>query len=301
MKTEYTQNDVRQFLETTEKANPRSIKQLKEGHNSQALSFETIEGEKLILRISAKEDDFLADKYAFEHFGEELLVPRVVEIGHFGKDSYYCITELAEGKISNALTQEEMPDALPSIHDAFAKIFEMDVSGTAGYGHIDLKTSNAVHTTWKVALTADLEDLGVEALKENARNIDLDPVLIDKFVVQFNDNLPYASEIRRLVHGDLGFDNLLLNNNEVTAVIDWARMEYGDWMLDFAKLDFWWPDRFGDSKEFAEKYGLDGDNIHERIALYWALTALDTIRFADKSKNEKIAGWLHEHVSKKLV
>ena len=243
----------------------------------------------------------MANKSAFEHFGKELLVPIVVEIGHFGKNSYYCITELAEGKISNALTQEEMPDALPSIHDVFAKIFEMDISGTTGYGHIDLKTGNAVHATWKVALTADLEDLGVEALKENARNIDLDPVLIDKFVVQFNDNLPYASEIRRLVHGDLGFDNLLLNNNEVTAVIDWARMEYGDWMLDFAKLDFWWPDRFGDLKEFAEKYGLDGDNIQERIALYWALTALDTIRFADKFKNEKIAGWLHEHISKKFV
>lgn len=301
MKTSYSPEYVRQFLETTEHANPETIEQLTEGHISQALSFETIDGDKQVLRISAKDEDFKADQYAFDQFGDELPIPKVLEIGRFGDDAFYCVTERARGSISNTIPQEDMPAALPSIHKTFAKIFETNVSGTTGYGDMDITTGNASYGSWNAALLSNLNSMGVEALKEHARNIDLDPHLVDGFVAQFHANLSYASEVRRLLHGDLGFDNLLLDGNEVTAVIDWAQMGYGDWMRDFAKFDFWWPNRFGDPKEFAEKYQLDMDSIQQRTALYWATTALETISFSDRFKNKNTTTWLHEHAKEKLI
>lgn len=70
MKTSYTPEDVRQFLQTTEHANPDSIEQLAEGHISQALGFETVDGSKLVLRIAPHKNDFLADEYAGNTFGQ---------------------------------------------------------------------------------------------------------------------------------------------------------------------------------------------------------------------------------------
>jgi len=301
MKTSFSHEDIQHFLETSEQADPTSIEQLTEGHISQALGFETYNGDKRVIRISPKNEDFLADQYAFEHFGESLLVPRVVELGNFGEESYYCISERADGVTSDELSDIEMTTALQDIHDVYARIFTTDISSTSGYGHPDLQTGNAAYASWKEALTGRLDDMNPELLKLNAQNIGLDKTLIERFIDQYNANLPYASETRRLTHGDLGFDNLLVREAKVTAVIDWSGLGYGDWMYDFAKLDFWWPGRFGDAQEFAEKYDLDSDNIQQRKALYWARSALSTIQWSDEYKNVKIAGWLRQYVRDRLV
>lgn len=301
MKTTYSREDVRQLLQTREHANPDSIQQLAEGHNSQALSFEVMDGSRYVVRISKKEDDFLADKYASEHFGDRLPVPKVVEIGGFGDSAHYCITEYAKGEITDAFSDEELQLILPTIHDVFAQTFHTDISTTTGYGEIDTRTGNAKSKTWRESLEGWLAKTNVKSLKGNARNIGIDPALIDEFIGQFHANIAYASEVRRLFHGDPGFNNLLIDNGQVSAVIDWERMGYGDWMRDFAWLDFWWLGRFGDATEFALKYDLEADNIPERRALHWSVNALSTIQFADEHKSESTASWLREHVADKRV
>lgn len=301
MKTTYTPEDVQQFLETTEHANPDSIAQLSEGHISQALAFETVDGTKQVLRISAIDEDFRADEYAFKHFGDSLPIPAVREIGNFGDGAYYCISDYVPGTTSNKLSQEDMQAALDAQNDVFARIFSTDVSATQGYGGIDLTTGNAKHDSWKAVLTSELEDMDVDKLRQQAQNIGLDPTLVDKFVAQFNANLPYASEVRHLLHGDMGFDNLIVDEGKVTAVIDWAQMGYGDWLHDYSKFDFWWPDRYTSPQVFADRYDLDAEHIPERIALYWAYTVLGNISFADRFKSEKVTEWLHEHAEERLI
>lgn len=301
MKTTYTPEDVHQFLETTEHAKPDSIEQLSEGNISQALAFETVDGVKQVLRIAPEDKDFRADQYAFQTFGGSLPIPPIQEIGSFGEGTYYCVSDFVAGATSNKLSKEDMQATLDVQNDTFAQIFNTSVAASHGYGGIDLATGNATHKSWQASLTSELADLGVDKLRDHARNIGLDPSLVDKFVDQFNANLPYASEVRRLLHGDLGFDNLIVDKDKVTAVIDWAQMSYGDWMHDYAKFDFWWPDRYTAPRTFADKYDLDAEHLPERIALYWAYTALGTISFADKFKSEKVTEWLHEHAEKKLA
>lgn len=301
-KTGYLKEDIQAFLQNNEHADPDSIQPLTEGHIAQAFSFESVDGNKLVLRIASQNKDFLTDQYAYNRYGVSLHVPKVIEIGRFGKDAYYCITKFAPGVISNKLSSDEMQAALPDVHETIAKLFKIDVSDSTGYGNVDIRTGNAKYPDWKTALTTELDDINVESLKKSAEAISLDSTLIDRFIKQFNKNLPFASEVRRLVHGDLGFDNLLVvDNGKVSAVIDWAHIGYGDWMRDFSKFDFWWPDRYGDAQAFADKYELDAEHIIERMLLYWAITALETINFADRYKNNKIAGWLREHVAKKLA
>ena len=301
IKTSYSPEDVQQFLEAKEHANPASIEQLTEGHVSQAVGYETVDGDKQVFRIAPRDNDFKADQYAFDHYGDQLPVPKVLEIGEFEGGSYYCVTERARGVISDALSSDEITNVLPAIHDVFAKLFKIDVTDTTGFGPMGITTGNAHSETWEDHLLSKIDGEDDAAYKQYAHNIGLDETIVDGFLAQFRKYLPFASDVRRLLHGDLGFDNLLLDGDEVTAVIDWAHVGYGDWMSDFAKFDFWWPDRFGSPQEFAERSGLDADHIDERIGLYWAFTALETIRFADQFKSDGIASWLREHAKEKLL
>lgn len=301
IKTSYSPEHVRHFLETRKHADITSIEQLTEGHISQAFSYETVDSDKLVLRIAPRDDDFKADQYAFEHYGDELPIPKVIEMGEFEGASYYCVTERASGVISDALSQDEITKVLPAIHDVFARLFKIDISTTTGFGPMDIPTGNAKFETWKDNLRSKIDGEGAATYKKYAQNIGLDQTVVHGFLAQFHKYLPYASEVRRLLHGDLGFDNLLICGEDVTGVIDWAHVGYGDWMSDFAKFDFWWPNRFGSPREFAEMSGLDADHINERIGLYWAVTALGTIRFADKFKSDGVAAWLREHSKEKLL
>ena len=301
MKTAYTLENVATFLRNLEGANPASLQKLTEGHISQAFCFENNHGAKYVLRISNKRTDFDTDKYATDTFGSALSVPKVIEIGEFESGTYYCISTFVEGKTTNLLGEEELTAALPSIQRSLADIFRFDISATSGYGNLNISTGNAEQPTCKGATGDEIEEVGIDAFRAHAANIGLDTALVDAFFTQFRDNLQYASEVRRLVHGDPAFDNMLVEKGEVTAVIDWAHVGYGDWMSDFSRLDFWWPGRYGDAKAFAKQYGLEIEYLDERRALYWATNALWTIEFADKAKSEDVSNWLREHINEKLV
>lgn len=301
MKTTYSQENIRTFLASREDARPTSIVRLTEGHTSQVFGFETNAGKKLVLRVSAHEADFAADEYAANVFGRSLMVPDVVEIGRYDGKSFYCISEMANGQTTNLLTAAELAKALPVIRQSLADIFMFDVSSTQGYGSIDVKTGNARHGSWHAALSDKIESTGDEAFRANAVKLGLRAELVEAFFAQFRHNLTYASETRRLLHGDPAFDNMLVDGDKVTAVIDWAQMGYGDWVSDFARLDFWWPDRYGDIKSFASEYGFDDDHLDERVALYYATNALWTIEFADRAKSAKVRAWLKKHLKNKLV
>jgi hygromycin-B 4-O-kinase len=48
-------------------------------------------------------------------------------------------------------------------------------------------------------------------------------------------------EERKLVHGDFGSNNVLVDGTAVTAVIDWDNAMYGDPLYDIATTHFWAP------------------------------------------------------------
>jgi hygromycin-B 4-O-kinase len=299
MKTQFNMQKVTQFLEDVEQAEPQTIHPLIEGHISQAFSFEAAQN-KYVLRLSETDADFKADQFAFDHFGQGLPVPKVSEIGKFSSSAYYCVTNFVDGKGSNTLSSDEVARTLPSIWQALGSTFTTDISFSQGYGDLDIMSGNGSSDSWHEHILK-LEREGVDSFKRNATSVGLNPELIDKFFEQYRANLPFASETRRLLHGDPAFDNMLIDEDKVVAVIDWAQLGYGDWMSDFARLDFWWPGRYGDKEEFAKSFGLEDDHINERQALYWATNALWTIEFADKAKSESVTQWLHEHIESKLI
>lgn len=299
MKTTFSLHEVSDFLERKLQAQPNTLRALVEGYSSQTYMFENGQ-DSYALRIGEADAAFTSDLFAHEHFGHVLPIPKVIEIGKFNGSAFYCISEYIEGKTSNTLPDAEMIRALHSIHDNLAKTFTADISFASGYGSLNPLSGNASNTSWRDHLLSITEQ-GAAAYRKHAANIGVPVALVDTFFDQYCKYLPYASEVRRLLHGDPAFDNMLIRDGTVVAVIDWEEAGYGDWMCDFARLDFWWPGRYGNKADFAAKYGLDADNLDERLGLYWAVNALWTIEFADKEASEEIAGWLREHLESKVV
>jgi len=300
LKTGHSMESVQTFVAGQLDTDPESLQQLAEGHVSQAFRFMDNCGEMRVLRLAPQEDDFLKDQYAANHF-KGIPIPRVISIGEYDPETKYCVTNYVEGVTSDDMTQTQIDNALPNIHKAFADIFHIDIRESSGYGVVSPIDGNGQFESYEESLIDRINEFSIEERRAGAIRMEVDPSLVDRFYQQAINNLTYASGTRRVVHGDLGFDNLLMNNSNVAAVIDWAHLQYGDWMDDFSKFDFWWPGRFGDAHQFAVSHGLEAEHLNERRAFFWAITGLSTINFADKAKNYHIVEWLNENAANKIV
>jgi len=147
-----------------------------------------------------------------------------------------------------------------------------------------------------------IQKLDKNVLRNSVTTIGLDANIIDRLYAQFESNLSVIDEpARRLTHGDPGFDNVLVRNDEVVAVIDWGALGYGDWLFDMARLDFWWLGRYGEIRNFAIKHSLETENLEQRVALYWAYFALTTLEFAFTGESESTKHWLVNSIESKLI
>jgi len=299
VKTTYTLEAVEKFLKNKAGDKGKSVRNLVEGNISQAFSFKTEQNETLVLRIAPQANDFLCDRYAFEALGTRLPIPRVREIGNFDSTSYFCISDFVEGKPSNALGPAAINAIQPEILRTCGKVFTTDISATSGYGPVEITSGNGKFATWQESIQSELDYS--KPFHLHASNINLDAALVDALVEQVRVNSPFASEQRYLLHKDFGFDNILIHEEKVVAVIDWACISYGDWMYDYAKSDFWWPGYQDDKHKFAAEYELDNQNLNQREALYWAVIALSAISFADKFQNQDVAKWLQDNVPSKII
>jgi len=301
MKTSYTPDEIVEILQNLLAVDAKSVQQLTEGHSSQVYSFTAINGQKLVLRIRESEKDLLADKYAYDHFGSSLPIPQIMGIGKLPAIGYYCISEFIDGQTLYSLDGQALHDLLPRFHQMLVNTFTLNVSGTHGYGSIDVATGNALADSWKSSLRSELESLDVDLLKTHAANIALEADMINRLVEQFNSNLPYASEVRRLLHGDPGYDNVIVDEGKIKAVIDWEQMAYGDWARDFSRFEYFDIADCGDMLTFGMENGLEIEHLHERKALYWAINALRDIEFASSQKNQQVAARLRANLGKRLI
>jgi len=233
--------EVAAFLRDTGWSGVASIARIEHGEWSQAFSFHVASGTAYVVRFSSLEEDFRKDQLATTYAAPNLPIPKVVAVGEaFG--GFYAIAERASGAYLDALDGAHMVRALPSLFSALECMRQADVSRTSGYGVWDA-TGNAPQPTWRGALLVD-SDTGNPRIAGWRRRLEQSPTGTVPFETasrKLRELVGGVPNVRHLVHADLLNYNVLVEDDRVSAVLDWGSAMYGDWVFDIAWLVFWQP------------------------------------------------------------
>jgi hygromycin-B 4-O-kinase len=133
----------------------------------------------------------------------------------------------------------------------------------------------APHPSWKAALldvaTDRPEDKGHgwrRRLEESATGAER----FDEALDQLSALAAFCPEERHLIHRDLIHFNVLVDNDRISAVLDWGCSLYGDFLYDLASIGFW-------SAWYPAWHGID---VRAETARHFAAIGLEVPHFDER-------------------
>jgi hygromycin-B 4-O-kinase len=264
---------VEAFLATRFGSHASDVAPLATGVWSTAFAFRRA-GRDYVIRFGAHQEDFAKDRLAARYAGPALPIPRLVELGEaFG--GYYAISERIFGGYIDDVDETQMRALLPSLFAALDAARLADLSGTTGYG-AGGAAGTAPYPRWRAALLDVANDRPADRIHGWRERLVASPVGVGAFEEAYGHLLALAGRVpegRHLIHSDLLHDNVLVQANWVTGVLDWGCAMYGDFLYDLAWLCFWQPwypawQRIDFRAEATRHYasiGLDVPHFEERL------------------------------------
>jgi hygromycin-B 4-O-kinase len=193
----------------------KTLRRIPGGDESETFSFRYGK-EEFILRVSRSAAGFEKDAFASKHFGRHALpVPEILHIGEIDAHRYCSISRRLPGVTLQDLNEQKLPAVLDATAQVLREIASSDISGITGFGPFD---ANGIgrYRTWREFLLSPAPDFAPLAYLAS-----------------------YCPEIRCLVHGDFGSNNVLTDGRRITGVLDWSEAMIGDPLYDIANIFFW--------------------------------------------------------------
>jgi hygromycin-B 4-O-kinase len=216
-------------------------------------------------------------------------MPRLLEIGE-AFDGYFAISERARGTFLEERDAAAMQRVLPSLLTTLDRIRNTNVDGTSGFGVWHGNDGHAPYATWRESL------LSIATRPPSTRMFGWRDALARSSTAQRAFDSGYAAmeplveacpNQRHLLHSDLLYFNVLVEDDAVSAVFDWGSSMYGDFLWDLAWMTFWQPwyaawSRVDVRQAALEHYaaiGLDVPNFDERLRCYELAIGLDGLAY----------------------
>jgi hygromycin-B 4-O-kinase len=266
LRPELSLDRVRAFLHEHLGHPPDELRALRPGELSRVYAYD-LAGEPFVVRFNTQPDAFEADRVAHARFARPgLPIPRVIELGRFG-DLGFAISERLPGRIMWDISDREYDAALPALLDVHDRIAAIDPG------------DDFSRDPWPAFLDAFARDHDEPGFWHGWRSLFegsfLERDLWEGLYARFRALLGATADPGRLVHGDFGYDNVLIDGRRITAVLDWGNSRRGDPLWDQAYITFWLP-RIAPT--LADRYGHLPD-YPARMRLYHLRMALDGLRF----------------------
>jgi hygromycin-B 4-O-kinase len=268
----------------------RDLKELGGGLVAQSLSF-TADGHGYVLQFMSggMEASYRKMDFLYRNFNSPALpLPEVIRTGSLD-GAFYGISRKMPGRGLKSLTPDEYRAVLPRVIEAAHAIHTQDVGRWNGYGWIR-DDEQGMFDSWRHFIEYANQEEGPgkffgkwHALFETSF---LDRAFFDRVYGRMTALVAACPDRRCLVHGGFGFDNVLVQDGSVTALLDWEGI-YGDFAFDIAYIDFW-PSHADHVEAFRERYsgwGMDLANYHERVLCYKYHMGLDAMKFFAKAGN----------------
>lgn len=227
-------------------------------------------------------------------------VPPIVRRGQMG-ELHYVVTRRMPGAPAAELDRTGLEALAPSLMTTIDAIHTVDVRGSSGYGPAG-DDGNGLYPSWRRYLE---QVIGEEEEWDffGRWHVLFETTILERDVFErvyrrMTDLLSHCPEERRLIHGNIGYNNVLTQDGMITAVLDWQDAGYGDPLYDVAQLDLWdpgggWAGRFFD-RSTAQGRGVT--SYDERIRCYQLYTVLNALRFFAKKGDEGAYRWVRERL-----
>lgn len=280
--TEPNIEQVKQFL--TERADQEvsDILPLSGGEWSRAFAFR--QGDKdFVVRFGQHVEDYNKDEVAAEFASECLPVPKVKEIGE-AYGGYYAISERAFGVKLDTLDGSGMQKMVPAVLKMLDALREVSLTESQ-ISRLWPDSDTAPRRTWQQQLLDVGKDNNPRTHGWRAK-LAGSPVGDGPFneaLARLQELVEHSSSDRHLIHSDLLHNNVLVQNNRITAVIDWGCALYGDFLYDLAWFSFWsswYPAMDGidweqETRRHYDLIGLEVPRYKERLLCYKIHIGLD--------------------------
>ncbi|MEM7335241.1 MAG: aminoglycoside phosphotransferase family protein, partial [Chloroflexota bacterium] len=223
---------MRELLSRTFEPPIDNLVPIESGHMARVFSF-GVEDREYVLRFT-KEDSgsFKKEKMIYDQFARPTIpIPPLIELGTFN-ELYFSISQKMPGQELSALSKDDYFQVLPSNMKTLLAIHQSDVSQFSGYSWLG-EDGNGVEASWEQALkrvmNEDPDDFfGLwHTLFDSLLDRDYFELVYQKMV----SLIPYCSKERYLVHRDYDYNNVLAKYGEITAVLDWGQVSYGDFVF----------------------------------------------------------------------
>lgn len=234
------------------------------------------------------------ERFFKERFRQmEIPVRAVLQEGDYD-GLHFVLAEKVNGRGLGQLPLNEFIAALPSVMDMLLRIASVDTSDTTGYGWLD-SNGNGRFASWREHLCQVRDEepgLFYDRWHVLFDTTFLSRKVFDEYYGKMEALIDSTPLRRELVHGGFGYGNVLLDNGQVTAVLDWQDARYGDHVLALM-YTLSWLDRskreafLSAYKSALKRHGRSEDRIEDRIKCYEYYTGLDGMRFAAKTMDKR--------------
>ncbi|WP_160713283.1 phosphotransferase family protein [Chitinophaga solisilvae] len=298
------QTTVQRYLETRYQQ-VQHLKHMADGWWAQAFSF-TGDQRQLVIRISRHIADFRKDEYARTHFSSAAIpIPRIIATGPFSDGLYYCISAYCTGTPADdfmeTLTTAAALPVAASLLETLQHIHQLDTQHLSGWGHTDAN-GNGMFDSWEAWLSAIYNHKTPVSWQELAAATWLEADLFRQLITRMESLYPYLPREKKILHGDYGFDNVLLTpDGKISAVLDWSDMQLGDELFDLIHMNEPWinpPESVNYLQlwlEDRQRKGIATPHVNERVtcySIYYTLLHLHiyTTR-QDEDSYREVAAW----------
>jgi len=237
---------ARQILEQNYQSDEpaKTLTQLKGGEWSAAHRF-SLDNQDFVIRVSHTPENFYRDSIAAGWSAPDLPIPQIIKIDRY-KDHYYAISPFFSGEAFEGLSAAGLEQTIPGFLSMMTALQSVNLDSVAGFGTLTPSGSGAFQS-WSEALldvNNDRPDSLTHGWKKTLSEIPEAQRKYDQFYEQLTGLVKYCPEQKHLIHSDLLYQNLLVHNHNISAVLDWGCAMIGDPVYDIAIFDFfepWYP------------------------------------------------------------
>ena len=273
------------FLHEHFGANVQDVQEVGRGAWSVAFAYRW-DGRDYVARFGLFGEDFFKDRIVGNYTAARAPLPQILEIGPY-QQGFFALSERAYGHFLDQLDEHAMRAVLPHVLETLDAVKDIKLHNTAGFG-LWGASGNAPHTSWQQALldiVNDRPETRIHGWRASLAEMPENLALFEQAAALFATKVAVCPNERHLIHNDLLNRNVFVEDNRVTALLDWGASLYGDYLYDIAHLLYWWPwftqwrkiDIRGEIERHYQTRQVEIQDFHARLQCYQMHIGLDAM------------------------